>query len=50
MVPGTADEDQGLVVASRSELLERHGGSAPSGQALEELAVALETTVDTLGA
>lgn len=50
VVPGTADEDQGLVVESRSELLERHGGSAPSGQALEELVVALETTVDTLGA
>jgi hypothetical protein len=49
VVPGTA-EDQGLFVASRSDLLDQHGGTAPSGEALERLAVTLETTVDTLGA
>jgi hypothetical protein len=50
VVPGTTDEDQGLVVASRSDLLDQHGGTAPSGEALERLAVTLETSIDTLGA
>jgi hypothetical protein len=50
VVPGTTDEDQGLVVASRSDLLDQHGGTAPSGEVLEQLAVTLDTTVGTLGA
>lgn len=49
VVSATADEDQGLFVATRSELLEQHGGTAPSGKALEELARNLTTSVDTLG-
>ncbi|MCU1626801.1 MAG: hypothetical protein JWP64_1750 [Pseudonocardia sp.] len=50
VVPGTTNEDQGLVVASRSDLLDQHGGTAPSGEVLEQLAVTLDTTVGTLGA
>jgi hypothetical protein len=50
VVSGTTDEDQGLVVASRSDLLDQHGGTAPSGEVLEQLAVTLDTTVGTLGA
>ena len=48
VVPGSA-QDQGLVVATRQELLDRLGGTPPSGRALDELAASLQTSVDTLG-
>jgi hypothetical protein len=49
VVPGSAPEEQGLVVATRRELLEQLGGTPPSGRALDELAQSLQTSVDTLG-
>jgi hypothetical protein len=49
VVPGSAPEDQGLVVATRRELLDRFGGTAPAGRALDDLASSLQTSVDTLG-
>lgn len=43
------DGDQsGLVVVSRAELLEQCG-ERPTGEALEELAVRLDTAITTLG-
>jgi hypothetical protein len=42
-------DDQGLVVASRRELLDRLGGSAPTGAGLDDLAQSLDTEVTTLG-
>ena len=48
VAPGAA-EDQGLVVASRRELLDQLGGTPPSGKALDDLAAALESAVSNLG-
>jgi hypothetical protein len=49
VAPGSAPEDQGLVVATRRDLLEQFGGTPPSGKALDDLAANLQTSVDTLG-
>jgi len=49
VVGGSAPQDQGLVVATRQELLEQLGGTPPSGRALDDLARNLQTSVDTLG-
>jgi hypothetical protein len=49
VVPGSAPEDQGLVVATRRELLEQLGGTPPVGKALDDLAQSLQVSVDTLG-
>jgi len=44
-----AGEDAGLVVASRANLLDQHGGRRPEGVALDELAARLDTAVTGLG-
>jgi hypothetical protein len=49
VVPGSAPEDQGLVVATRRELLEQFGGTPPAGKALDDLAQSLQVSIDTLG-
>jgi hypothetical protein len=49
VVAGSAPEDQGLVVATRRELLEQLGGTPPAGKALDDLAQSLQVSVDTLG-
>ncbi|HVL84836.1 MAG TPA: hypothetical protein VM367_11210 [Pseudonocardia sp.] len=38
-----AAEPTGIVVASRRELLAEHGGDAPTGELLEQLAARLDT-------
>jgi hypothetical protein len=49
VVAGSAPEDQGLVVATRRELLDQLGGTPPIGKVLDDLAQNLQTSVDTLG-
>jgi hypothetical protein len=49
VVAGPSGDQQGFVVASRAELLEENGGSAPSGEALDQLAARLETAVTGMG-
>jgi len=42
-------EGDGLVVASRADLLAEHGGRAPEGEALDQLAARLDTAVTGMG-
>ncbi|WP_219414554.1 hypothetical protein [Pseudonocardia nigra] len=49
VVSGSAGEQQGLVVASRADLLEESGGRAPSGEALDQLAARLDSAVTSMG-
>lgn len=44
-----AGDVTGLVVASRADLLDQHGGQAPTGRALDELASRLDSAVTTMG-
>jgi hypothetical protein len=48
-VAAATSGDEGLVVATRRELLDQLGGTPPTGQRLDELAASLESAVDTLG-
>ncbi len=49
VVPAGSPQEQGLVVASRADLLDRLGGAPPSGRALDDLAASLDAEVTTLG-
>jgi hypothetical protein len=49
VVPGSAPDEQGLLVATRRDLLEQFGGTPPSGGELDDLAANLQASVDTLG-
>jgi hypothetical protein len=49
VVSGVAPEDQGLVVATRRQLLDQLGGTPPSGRALDDLAASQQTSLDMLG-
>jgi len=49
VVDGPAEEGDGLVVASRADLLAQRGGRRPEGEALDELAARLDTAVTGMG-
>jgi hypothetical protein len=49
VVAGPADEADGLVVASRADLLAQHGGSAPTSDVLDQLAQHLDSAVTEMG-
>lgn len=49
VVGGPAGDEDGLVVASRADLLAQHGGRPPEGDALDELAARLDTAVTGMG-
>jgi hypothetical protein len=49
VVGGPAGEEDGLVVASRADLLSQHGGHPPEAAALDELAARLDTAVTGMG-
>ncbi|MHA6626047.1 hypothetical protein ACU61A_11485 [Pseudonocardia sichuanensis] len=49
VVDGPAEEGDGLVVASRADLLAARGGRRPEGETLDELAARLDTAVTGMG-
>jgi hypothetical protein len=49
IVPTPADGQEGLVVASRAELLAQGGGRPPSHEELEQLAARLDSAISTMG-
>jgi hypothetical protein len=49
VVAGPGSEGEGLVVASRADLLAQLGGRPPQGEALEQLANRLDTGVTGMG-
>lgn len=49
VVAGPPSEEDGLVVASRADLLAQSPGEANTGEALDQLAQRLDTEVNRLG-
>jgi hypothetical protein len=49
VVPGPAGAEDGLVVASRADLLAQSAGWSMTGEALDQLARRLDTEVNSLG-